>query len=217
MHIEYRIALAVRIRANPLGTALPFMCGCGTGADGTTRFEQSSNFIEHVLRCNKASKFMMLHRHDYVLNALFDTVRRYGINATKEPGWYEYPDGSNNRPDITFHTVPQIVTDVTIVTPDELLGAAATAARRAKIEKHYRAVRAFGHHFYAFAMEVYGHFDKEAHTLINALAKSVEEWRRRDFVRDVHHECSVALVRGMAATFTSTHMMQNRIYNYMFR
>jgi hypothetical protein len=212
---EFRIAMAVRVRSNPLNTPLPMACACGAGIDSRAGRDDdpASEYIEHVLKCDLATKYMCSHRHDGVKWALANCARRYGIQVLDEPNFYDYDNGLNNRPDLTFFTCPPVATDITIVSPWDELGAHAVAARVEKIKKHKDAVAKHGHQFFPFAMEVYGHFDKQATWLINYLAKQLPDHLQSSFKEDTYHDISSALMRGVALAFMTTHFAQVKVAN----
>ena len=214
---EYRIALAVRIRVNPMNTPLPIGCACGTGVDGSKLVSTATAFIEHVLACDRMTRYTHLHRHNGVMYALVGAARRYGIRCSVEPSFYTYEDGRANRPDIIFYTVPALVTDVTIWSPDKSLGLGQTARRAAqlKTKKHRDAVQLCGHKFLPFAMEVYGHIDKEAITLVNRLSRELPEFLQKEFIKDTLHDVSTALMQGVAISFIVTHAAKSSFFGSM--
>jgi hypothetical protein len=198
-HHKFQLALAIRIRANPLATELSF-CACHA------RINSQQHFIEHAFSCSRASNFSFDKRHDGVKYALFNTARRYGIRATLEPSFYNYDDDAKRRPDITFYTPTPTVVDVTVVLPNTLHdGPRAAAKAREKINKHRKAVARMSHHFVPWVMETFGHFDATCETVINRLALSLPDYMHYDFKKDMIHEASTALADGLATAPLAAH------------
>ena len=134
-----------------------------------------------------------------VKRALAQTARAYGIETTLEPTFYVYPDTMiRKRPDITFWSHTPITTDVTIVSPTDVLGDAAAIAAKEKKDEHTVAVSRLDHLFIPFAMETYGHFDKHCFDLFNKLASHLENQLRHDFALDMRHAASSALAKARA-------------------
>jgi ribonuclease HI len=163
------------------------------------------SFMDHVLKCDRATNFGFKARHDVVINdALVPVAKAFGINTTVEPTCYTYSDGSRKRPDIIFHTSPKVTTDLTIVFPSSSgVGVAASIAAAEKQQKHGDAVRAVGHDFIPFAMEITGVLDNSAHALIKALATSLNPTMRHAFYTEMYHAVQVAVARGRANALNS--------------
>ena len=198
-HNKYRVALAVRIRANPFNTPLGFPCHCHNFT-----IETDQDFIEHILKCSKAT-FGFDKRHDNVKYALEGTARRYGIGFTNEPNYYVYDDKAKRRPDVTFYTHQPTVIDVTIVFPSTLDGTRASKAAKDKIKKHRKAIAKYDHHFVPFVMETFGHFDKCCGTVINRLTRDLPRYEHKEFRRDMIHDAATALADGVATAVIAAH------------
>jgi hypothetical protein len=196
---EFVTSLCYRMLILPEKIPLHVKCDCHT------TLTDPLSFMDHSLKCDKMTNFGFKARHDTVVNdALIPVARSYGINCTVEPGFYTYSDGARKRPDITFHTNPKIATDVTIVYPSS--DGVSIAARQAAIEKerkHGDAVRAVGHEFVPFAMEVTGVMDNSAEELIRRLGRGLPPNLRQNFYSDMNHAVQVAVARGRANAINS--------------
>ena len=160
------------------------------------------------MRCPQATPYTALHRHDAVVQALYNCAKRHNIPATREPHFYIYDNGKDNKPDITFNTVPKFVTDVTIVNPERncaMDGPTGAAAATAKYKKHAKAANDMNHQFIPFAMETFGHFDVSAAKVVARLTKELPEYIANEFRQEVFHDCSTALAEGVATSFLQAH------------
>lgn len=126
-----------------------------------------------------------------------------------EPTFYPYPDGKKKRVDLTIVTpVSTFAIDVSIPDPTgehylsmgaaSLLGVAANDKAKCKYAKHSAAVKAFGHKFYAFVIEAYGHTHPDVDKLISQLALFVPPLLRKNFAASVLDAVHVALQTGNA-------------------
>jgi hypothetical protein len=196
---EFITNLCMRLMILPEPLPAAVTCDCHS----TTTDPVS--FMDHVLKCDRATNFGYKARHDTVINdALVPVAKAYGISCTVEPRCYTYRDGTSKRPDVIFHVTPKVTTDVTIVFPsNDGAGVAASIAAREKTNKHGEAVAAIGHIFIPFAMEITGVMDNSAHDLLKALSRSLRPTMRHAFYTDMHHAIQVAVARGRANALNS--------------
>lgn len=200
-HAEFRVALCIRLRVLPKDTTLyigtPRMCRCGELC--TTQPE----LIEHAMACHKFSDVSPTMRHTMVVDALCDVARRHGITVSKEPRCFTYSSEAIRRPDIIFHTPKRIVTDVTIVGQGIEVGVEASRAADEKNKIHKAAVEKANMLFYPFAMEQYGHMDKAANSMLEAIASQLPRHFHYSFVRDARHAVGTALAKARVLTLMS--------------
>jgi hypothetical protein len=186
---------AVNLRIAPL-RIVPTNCNCICGKI----LRDADDAFTHIMACARSSKHTKLHRHDDVKYAILRHLSRFGIYATDEPRFYEYADGSFCRPDIVVQGSPVICTDVTFVTPSELLGSAAEAAAQKKYEKHLAAVSKKGHVFIPFACEDGGLIGEDAVRFTELVAAAVPDWIRSLFKKQLYHAVSTAFVASCLKT-----------------
>lgn len=191
----FRMALAIRMNTLPkcCGT-LPKVCRCGVHCP------TAEKVIDHALRCDQMTYYTHTNRHNDVRDAIAQVVRSYGITVSSEPKFYSgfYEGPAEQRPDLTFHTVPKISTDVTIVSSSEEVGDASRNAADHKCKTHAAATAALGHIFMPFAMEVHGHLDKSCYDLMKKLREYVPDHLNRDFTFDFLHAVSSSLAAARA-------------------
>ncbi len=111
------------------------------------------------------------HRHHAVRDAIVTVCRSQGIRCSSEPTAYQdlYTNG-HKRPDILFHVVPPIATDVTVVNTVGDAGVQAQKAAHEKCAAHTDTVAKLGHRFIPTTMETFGHLDQGVFQLTAALA-----------------------------------------------
>jgi len=206
---EFKFALAVRLRILPYRMPLPLECRCRKFNSSTTE-----HFLEHVLKCDTSARYTHTHRHGDVMRALVGVARRYGITCSLEPNYFSYENGRRQRPDVVFHILPPLVTDVTIVFPTHEICQAAKTAEKAKTEKHGAAVKAMGNVFEPFVMEVFGHFGKHSILLLRRLARELPTYVQRDFFRSAICDVSTALAKAVAMSFMSARDQSNTFVNW---
>ena len=173
---------------------------------------QQVPLLQHIIKCPMMHKWYDKNRHDLVKDAMRTIANRYGFTVYNEPNFYDYLDGLQNRPDLTFcikSQRPYITTDITIVQPHEnpsveFIGRAALEAANKKIEKHAAAVHKRDHQFIPFALETTGHFDRSARELIRVLKDSLPFSCRLNFMRDMYGAVSTALAEYRAEILTVT-------------
>jgi hypothetical protein len=175
---EYVEALKVRLRISSV--SFPYPCACGVTAT-------------HV-----GYSF----RHNLVRDAIMRVCNSYGLSVTKEPTFYTYDD-AQRRPDLSIHTVPVVVTDVTVVNCKEDVGIAATEAAKDKTKIHQQSVAAMNHVFIPFACEIWGHMDEGCTKFIETIAKDLPPNVRWRFGFEMRYATSCALARGRSATMTA--------------
>ena len=156
--------------------------------------------IDHSLRCDQMSHIHVGVRHTMLKCALACVARRYGITAVLEPTCYVYQNEIQQRPDILFYTAhTRTVTDVSIMSPKPIPGAAAAAKASEKVKIHSAATKHLNHQFIPFVMETSGHFDSACFELFNKLAENVPFHERIAFKRDLHGAASCAIAEFRAS------------------
>ena len=191
----FRTALAIRLRTIPKSAGIfPKTCRCGATC------HNAEEVIDHTLLCDQMTHYTHTCRHNDVRDAIAQVVRSYGISVTSEPKFYSgfYDGPAEQRPDLTFHTMPKISTDLTIVASSETVGEAANKAAARKIATHAEATAQLGHIFMPFALEVHGHLDKCCYDLMKAIRNYVPDHLHRDFTFDFLHSISTSLASARA-------------------
>jgi len=200
---EFIAAFTLRLGAIPDHLRL-FPAKCDCGATITTATFQ----IEHTLKCDRFTRVTHTVRHNMVRDAIVRTANTYGISTTKEPTVYPYVEG-RMRPDIIFHVSRPVVTDVTVVFPDDDPGSAVDRAEAAKVVKHSSAAASLGHLFIPAGFEAFGTFGKGVSKLITELAKELPPQQQFGFKHDMNRTISTALARGRAASLFGSRWRRN--------
>jgi hypothetical protein len=162
--------------------------------------------MHHFLECKYNTGYTWLHRHNDTMYAMTGSGRDYGFTIIAEPTIYQIED--DRRPDLTFCLGSKsVAVDLTIVDPccvtyskKAAMNPGITAAKAAdeKREKHSKNVNQLGHVFEAFAMEAYGHVDKDAYQTLRRLASTLPEEQRNPFVRETICAAVSACLAGTA-------------------
>lgn len=194
----YKTALAMRCDVIPRELRIQHnrtRCECGHFC------EDGKAIIAHAIKCEQMSSITPATRHTMVKTALRATASKYGISCANEPNFYVYPDTNiKHRPDIAFYVSPvNVVTDITIVSPNHAPGDAAAQAAQQKIEAHTTAASHSGHEFIPFAMETTGHYDSRCFKLFNRLIANVPSSMKRNCGRDLLCATSTALATYRAS------------------
>ena len=150
------------------------------------------------MRCDQYTANTHTVRHNYVRDAIIRVASAYGITCTREPTVYVYSAGKR-RPDILFHTPQPIVTDITVVFPEETPGHAAEKADQLKKAAHTDPAKQLGHVFIPAAFEAFGTFGENASNLISQLANQLPPKTSFDFRREMQRTISTAIAKGRAA------------------
>jgi hypothetical protein len=187
---------AMRLRCNaPLPKDITH-CSCGERVET----------IHHFLECKNNTGYTRLHRHNETMTAMTGPGRDFGFSIVSEPTCYQTEDA--RRPDLIYCLGSKsVAVDLTIVdpacktyAPDAALNPGITAARAAQEKRDYHSknVNQFGHVFEAFAMEAYGHVDKDAYQTLRRLASTLPEEQRGPFVRETICAAVSACLAGTA-------------------
>ena len=190
---EFLTTFSIRLGTLPPHLRIiPSKCDCGHFI-----IDERSQ-ITHALKCDVYTTQTHTIRHNFVRDAMIAVASAYGITCSREPSVYVYSAGKR-RPDVLFHTPQPIVTDITVVYPDDQPGHAAEKADLQKKETHTDAAKRLGHLFVPSAFEAYGAFGENSSRLISLLAQQLPPTRAFDFRRDMQRAISHALARGRAA------------------
>jgi hypothetical protein len=191
-------ALCIRMRQLPRHYDVsPTTCACGQ------LIATSSNAIDHALKCDRFTYITHGMRHNILRDAFCTLTRTYGVTTTVEPRCFLYTSGRDERPDAIFHLPKTIVTDFTIVSPKDDVGAAASKAADNKITTHAAAVERLSMTFIPAACESYGHVDEKFHVLIKEIGKQLPNHLQWSFAREALHVVSSALAKGRALAIIS--------------
>lgn len=191
---EFQLALCLRLRTLPLHEQHPTACPCGHSMPHTLEF------LDHIFRCDAASPFTRVHRHNILRDSIIQIANRFGITTTKEPTFFAYADGILRRPDIAFHTARKIATDVTIVLPQFKEGQATAEAARLKNQIHHEPCAAIGYEFIPFAVELFGQRGACCFALEKALAQHIPRHLLYPWKCTFETMVSCAIARGRALT-----------------
>ena len=116
----------------------------------------------HVLTCTRIKGVTAVYRHNIICAAMASFLTTIGLVVSHEPRFYDYPDGSKRRPDLTVHKFPQaLVCDVTVTNAPEL-------AVTAKASKHGEAAASRGHIFFPFVLGTWGDFHPCCDTFVSS-------------------------------------------------
>ena len=167
----------------------PCWCGASDKSDGL--------FAEHILTCSKVRGATLTYRHNVILSALNHALMRFGLLASVEPRFYEHPDGSAKRPDLTLFVQPPIAIDLTVsIDPD--------TAYKAKCEKHSAAVSARGHRFMPVVMSTYGEFHSSVDSFLRLAFDHLPIRTRHLAILQTKRAMSEAWLMGTAAVLRGT-------------
>ena len=226
---EYRAALCHRLDFLPTPPAWPVVCDCGE------RMTDDSAFIRHTLSCSRGKMtagtgFSYQTRHDVIKwEALEAVPKAYGIACIDEPDTYGSgyeqkvdddvdmdPDEeltTKRRPDVQYHTYPNLAIDLSVVYPGDHPGVRACSAANRKRKKHDAAVKRQQHVFAPFIIEVNGYMDPDAFEVINVLTRHVPAWLQPFFRHDMLRTLSVALQRQITCALNAArHKYRNQAY-----
>lgn len=196
---QFTTALAQRVNLlAPHLSVVGTKCNCGH-----IYSEHDEATIQHILKCDMATRVTHTTRHNMVRDTIARVARDYGITVTKEPTCFKYDDGRNHRPDILFHTLPfGLCTDVTLIDQDRSM----QDAEKIKKDTHTRPCANANCTFMPFAMFTKGTLGPAAMEFIRTLSKAVEPALVNSFRKELAHNVSIAAARGRADALTSAAM-----------
>jgi hypothetical protein len=203
---QFITAMHLRFRSSSLFPSR-FLCVCGFELCGGTK-ETVEKKILHVLACSQTTHGATL-RHNAVLYSLASVFEKHGLTCTVEPRFYTYIDQSKKRPDITVHTVPRLVCDMTFVNPSGHNHSQAEVAAQNKIEKHNDAVQNLGQVFLSGAAENGGHLHQEFVSFVNRVCDEVAPWRKRECHLNAFHTISTTHQRELVTSVQNFEKRRN--------
>ena len=205
--ITYKVALALRLNVVPRSVCSTFHARYCPRHDKTLL--TMAEVINHAMRCDSLSGISAATRHNHIKYAMRNVACRYGVEVAVEPTGYVYfenasstrPADVQRRPDIRFKAPldnKYYVTDLTIVAPDDIPGAAALRAAENKRHIHSEAVHARNHIFIPFAAETSGFFADCCDKLVSCIAEGLPEHQHHAFKRDFASACAAGIAQFRA-------------------
>lgn len=189
---EYVDALRIRTHTSLLQSNVA--CFCGHPLDTT----HASN--KHILACDRVNGTTWTHRHARVCSTISKTLSGIGCHFISEPTFYEYPDRSQRRPDLTcFLAGRTVAIDVSVVSPSAVAGAAAEEAAQQKIDKHGTAVEDQGHVFMPIVFESGGHTHPTVDAFYRLIHASAPAWQADDVIEELRRAIAASVAGGGAA------------------
>ncbi len=171
---------------------LPSICSCGYFFG---KLPVGVEAIHHLMHCRDNVSKTHTTRHHEVVHAIQNVLHLYGICSV----WENSKLHPTLRPDLHITTpVRQVIIDVTVI--DDVYTGDPDALQLASVEKHghYDALAdALKMDFFAVPLSSYGKLHSESHRFIDRIAmKCVNQFRRRQFKRDMRSAIQHALLKG---------------------
>jgi hypothetical protein len=221
VHHSLVLSDAATVTALRLRLGLPFLPGNTNGMLCSCHGRLLANDSDHALACTSL-RGSTISRHDHIVAALRNCIRRAGIASSREPRVDDLPGAAatgraarpRSRLDVLLTLASAGITgvDVSVAHPsaesyvDRAAVETGSAAAQRDREKRlsYESADPHGYKFYPFSVESYGRLGHPAMELINELGEEAVgaappgDVVKGDFVRAAYQELSVALCRGNA-------------------